>query len=153
MKHKLNIEVINDYNFKYEKQFNKILKIFCEEFNIVQKINVDLLITDNSGMKIINKNYRGLNEPTDILSFPFDNFINHESINYKYKPMGEIVMSFEKIVNQANEFNHSEMREFCYMFSHGLVHLNGLDHKKNKNEENEFNSHVNNIIKILGVVR
>ncbi|MDK2819895.1 MAG: rRNA maturation RNase YbeY [Mycoplasmataceae bacterium] len=153
MRHKLNIKVTNDYDFKYKKKFNKIMKIFCEEFNINKKINVDLLITDNDGIKTINNDYRGINAPTDILSFPFGNFIDYESIKYKYKPLGEIVMSFEKILDQAEEFNHSEMREFCYMFSHGLVHLNGLDHKKNKDEEIEFNSHVNNIIKIIGVVR
>lgn len=151
MKNKLNIKIDGKYNFKYKKYFKKLLDIFCKEFGISEKVSVDLLLTNNENIKIVNSETRGIDKSTDILSFPFDNFIDYKL--FKYKPMGEIIMSYEKIVSQSKEFGHSELREFCYMFSHGLVHLNGMDHKKNKNEEMQFNVHVNNIISILKISR
>lgn len=151
MKHTLNIEVIFGYEFKYQGEFNKILEFFCEEFNIDKKIIVDLLVTNNEGIKIINNKYRNINKSTDILSFPIDDFIDYKFMNER--PMGEIIISYEKLISQAKEFNHSELREFCYIFTHGLVHLNGLDHKKNKNEEIEFNFHVDNIINKIKIFR
>ncbi len=151
MKHLLNIEINNDYKFKYKKEFKKIVKYFCNEFNIKEKISIDLLITDNDGIQAINKTYRNMDKSTDILSFPFDNFIDYQIM--KVRPMGEIIISYEKLIAQAREFGHSELREFCYMFSHGLVHLNGMDHKKNKKEEIEFNLHVDNIINLMEISR
>jgi probable rRNA maturation factor len=151
MKHILNIEIQNNYKLKYKKEFRKIIKLFCEEFNITEKIVVDLLITDNEGIREINKVYRDIDKSTDILSFPFDNFMDYKLM--KTRPMGEIIISYEKLSSQAEEFGHSEIREFCYMFSHGLVHLNGMDHKKNKKEEIEFNIHVENIIKLMKINR
>ncbi|MGL5617931.1 MAG: rRNA maturation RNase YbeY [Metamycoplasmataceae bacterium] len=147
----LNIETIKDYKFKYKKEYNNILKYFSEEFNIKENIIVDLLVTNNVGIQAINKEYRMIDKPTDILSFPTDNFIDYTFI--KDRHMGEIVISYEKLISQAKEFGHSELREFCYMFAHGLVHLNGMDHKKNKNKEIEFNLHVDNIINKLKVNR
>ncbi|MGL6125405.1 MAG: rRNA maturation RNase YbeY [Metamycoplasmataceae bacterium] len=151
MKNTLNIEVIDGYKFKYKKEFKNILNFFCDEFDIKEDIVVDLLVTNNQTIKKINKQYRKIDKITDILSFPVDNFIDYKFM--KKRPMGEIIISFEKLISQAKEFGHSELREFCYMFSHGLVHLNGMDHKKNKNEEIEFNIHVDNIIERVKVNR
>lgn len=151
MKHTLNIEVNDDYKFKYKNEFNKIIKFFCDEFKIKDKVTIDLLITNNEGIRAINKTYRNIDKSTDILSFPFDDFIDYKLM--KKRPMGEIIISYEKLIFQAKEFGHSELREFCYMFSHGLVHLNGMDHKKNKMEEIEFNLHVDNIIKKMKINR
>lgn len=151
MKNVLNIKIDDKFKFKFKKDFNKILNVFWKEFDFKDKISVDLLITNNKNIKIINNDSRGINEITDILSFPFDNFIDCKI--FKHRPMGEIIISYEKIISQAEEFGHSIRREFCYMFSHGLVHLNGFDHKKNKEKEIEFNSYVNNIINILNISR
>ncbi len=151
MKNILNIKLDDDYKFQYKKDFKKILNIYIKEFNIKTKISVDLLITNNSYIRKINKIYRSIDKSTDILSFPLDNFIN--SSFFKHRSMGEIIISYEKLISQAKKFGHSEEREFCYMFIHGMVHLNGMDHKKNKREEKDFNIHVNNIINVLGISR
>ncbi len=151
MKCTLNIKVIDEYKFKYKKEFKKIVKLFRKEFNIKENIVIDLLVTNNNEIKDINNEYRSIDEITDILSFPFDDFIDYKLM--KKRPMGEIIISYEKLILQANEFGHSELREFCYMFTHGLVHLNGMDHKKNKEEEISFNLHVNNIINKMKISR
>ena len=151
MKSTLNIQVDNQYKFKYKRFFKKIVKLFCNEFNIKENITVDLLITNNNNIQKINQEFRNIDKVTDILSFPFDNFLDYKLINNR--PMGEIIMSYEKLLSQAKEFGHSDLREFCYMFCHGLVHLNGMDHKKNKDEEIEFNLHVDNIINLMKISR
>ncbi len=151
MKCTLNIQVDDGYQFEYEKSFKKILKLFSKEFKINQNITVDLLITNNDNIRKINNEFRSIDQSTDILSFPFGDFLDYKFM--KTKPLGEIIMSYEKLVSQAEEFGHSNLREFCYMFCHGLVHLNGLDHKKNKDEEIEFNMHVDNIINLIKISR
>lgn len=139
----ISIEIDDNYDFKFEKEFKRILKTFGKILNYSNNLKVDVLITNNKNIKKISKEYRDIDKETDVLSFPFqfDEFSNQIGINF----LGEIILSYEKIEQQAIEFNHSLKREFCYLFTHGLVHLSGRDHKKNE-EETEFNNIVYQIM-------
>lgn len=139
----ISIEIDDNYDFKFEKEFKRILKTFGKILNYSNNLKVDVLITNNKNIKKISKEYRDIDKETDVLSFPFqfDEFSNQIGINF----LGEIILSYEKIEQQAIEFNHSLKREFCYLFTHGLVHLSGRDHKKSE-EETEFNNIVYQIM-------
>ncbi len=147
---KLSIKIDNKYNFEFQKDFKKILKRFKKVMNLSKKICVDVLITDNKTIRKISKTYRNIDKETDVLSFPFvfDNFSYELGFNF----LGEIVLSYEKIENQAKEFNHSLKREFCFLFTHGLVHLLGLDHKS-KEDEIKFNNIVYEVINAEKIYR
>lgn len=140
----ISIEIDDNYDFEFEKEFKRILKTFGKILNYSNNLKVDILITNNKNIKKISKEYRGIDKETDVLSFPFqfDEFSNQIGINF----LGEIILSYEKIEEQAKEFNHSLKREFCYLFAHGLVHLSGRDHKKSEEEEIEFNNIVYQIM-------
>ena len=148
----LSIEKDVKYNFKFKKQFQEILDVFANILNYKINLKVDVLITDNKGIKIISNDYRNIDKETDVLSFPF-NFDKETIKTLGFNFLGEIILSYEKIQEQAKKFNHSIKREFCFLFAHGLVHLSGRDHKKNKKEEEDFNSIVNEIIEKVKIFR
>ncbi|MGL4343367.1 MAG: rRNA maturation RNase YbeY [Metamycoplasmataceae bacterium] len=151
MKKQINFLIKNNYDFKFEKEFNKIFKIFKEYNDIGKKRYVDILITNNKEIKKISNMYRDINSETDILSFPFQDDFGIFEKEQEF-PLGEIVLSFEKIEKQALEFNHSLKREFCFLFAHGLIHLSGLDHKTSQDEK-IFNEKVYKIMEKIKISR
>ena len=148
---KLNVCVDVKYKFRYKKDFQNILNIFANNLKYKKPLIVDVLITDNKNIRNISNQYRDIDKETDVLSFPFhfENFSNE--IGHLF--LGEIILSFEKIQEQAKKFNHSIRREFCFLFAHGLVHLSGRDHKKDLDEEKKFNDIVYNIINKTNIKR
>ena len=146
----LSIKIDNNYDFKFQKDFKKILKRFKKVMGLPKKICVDVLVTNNKTIRKISKSYRNIDKETDVLSFPFvfDSFSSELGFNF----LGEIVLSYEKIEQQAEEFNHSIKREFCFLFTHGLVHLLRLDHKTKEDEE-KFNNIVYYVINAEKIYR
>ena len=88
--------------------------------------NCTIFLTNNKTMKELNKKFRNKNKPTDVLSFPFDNKMNHKKKIY----LGDIAISYE-IVNKRSK-NSNFFLEFDKMWVHGYLHLLGHDHKKKK---------------------
>lgn len=133
---KLNISNNSKDTFLFEKEFVEILNAFKEVMQLPHFVEVDVLITDNKEIQEISKEYRNIDKPTDVLSFPIFDFINPET---NLNLIGEIVLSSEKIQEQAQTLNHSLKREFCFLYAHALVHLAGYDHKASDEEEKQFN--------------
>jgi len=105
------------------------LKIFLQEENF----EVSVLIVDNNLIKELNRNYRNINKETDVLSFPIFEFKNGQLqedivIVEDEIPLGDIVISIEKALQQAKEFGHSLEREVAYLTVHSVLHLLGFDH-------------------------
>lgn len=147
----LNIEVIKGNSFHYEKEYEEILKNLQNFFSLQNKmLIVDVSIVDNQTIQKLNKEYRNKDYPTDILSFGFNQSDTYEQL--PIMPLGELVISHEKVEEQAKEFGHSIKREYCYLFSHGLVHLMGYDHET-KEERIEMNSIVDSIFDPLNIKR
>ena len=87
---------------------------------------IDLLITDNTQIKKINFEYRGIDKATDVLSFPF--------AEVPMAPLGSIIISSDYVKNVSAELNHSHDDELCLMFIHGLLHLLDYDHETDNGE-------------------
>jgi len=105
------------------------LKIFLQEENF----EVSVLIVDNNFIKELNRNYRNVNKETDVLSFPIFEFKNGQLqedivVVEDEIPLGDIVISIEKALQQAKEFGHSLEREVAYLTVHSVLHLLGFDH-------------------------
>jgi len=92
--------------------------------------DIELLIVNNQTIKEINHQYRLKNEPTDVLSFPFEQEFN-------YLPLGSIIISEDFVKDKAIEYNHSIDNELKLLFIHGLLHLLGYDHEKDLGEQRE----------------
>lgn len=96
---------------------------------------VSVLLTGNEGIRELNRRYRGVDNPTDVLSFPQDDPVM----------LGDIVVSVEKVISQAIEYSVSTDEELKRLLVHGLLHLLGYDHvnggrqaAKMKRKENEL---------------
>ena len=85
---------------------------------------LSLTVTTNDGIQVINNTYRGKNMPTDVISFAYNETENFGPVNV----LGDILISFDRVKEQAEDYGHSVEREFYYVLCHGMLHLLGYDH-------------------------
>ena len=112
---------------KKEKLFNQVCKRFPKKYRFTKKKTfLTLLLSNNQKIKTLNKKFRNKNKHTDILSFPFD----EKEKKLKEKYLGDIIVNLNQIKRQKVLKNFK--MEFDRLWIHGLVHLLGHDHKKNK---------------------
>ncbi len=118
----------------YEKTVEKVInKCFEEEGLIDSKLIITITFTTPEEIRKINKKYRKIDRATDVLSFPmFEKQELEEKIKNKdflYEDvLGDIIISIDKVKEQAEEYGHSFERELSYMLVHGFYHLMGYDH-------------------------
>ncbi len=87
---------------------------------------VELLIVDDRAMQTINKEHRGVDKSTDVLSFPLGNI--------EHMPLGSIVISIDKAKKLAQSLKHTIDDEICLLFTHGLLHILGYNHESDSGE-------------------
>ena len=103
---------------------------------------VNLLLTDNKGIRILNREHRDSDRPTDVLSFPMLSFdapadfsAAEEAELDCFNPetgelvLGDIIISVEKVMEQAEKYGHSREREYAFLIAHSMLHLMGYDHE------------------------
>ena len=105
---------------------------------------VSVTFTDNDGIQAINREYRQIDAPTDVLSFPL-----FEEQGGK-KQLGDIVLSLEKCAAQAEEFGHSFERECAFLTVHSTLHLLGYDHVNGEEEEMDMRKRQTAIVEKMG---
>lgn len=122
------IEIDEELVAKLEKCAQECLKV--EEFP--DNVEISLSLVDNEEIHQLNKQYRGKNSPTDVLSFPMvedDDDLGQEMIL-----LGDIIISIPKAQEQAIEYRHSFERELCYLTIHSMFHLLGYDHMEEEDK-------------------
>ncbi len=87
---------------------------------------IELILTDDATIRTMNKEYRGIDKATDVLSFPFEPM--------PMAPLGSLVISMDHVRQAAEAFSHSEEEETALLFIHGLLHLLGYDHECDNGE-------------------
>lgn len=118
-------------NKEYEEVIKKVLeKCFYIEKMQNFKVYISITLTNPENIRNLNKKYRNIDKETDVLSFPM--FEKSEIPNLKNlefeETLGDIVISIERVRQQAIEYGHSFERELAYMVVHGFYHLMGEDH-------------------------
>ncbi len=98
---------------------------------------LELTLCDNNKIQELNKEYRKIDRPTDVLSFEYG-YKDELKIKDMPKFLGEIYISIDKTIEQAKLYKHSFLREISFLFVHGLLHLLGYDHMKKEDEEVMF---------------
>ena len=127
-------------NKDYEKIIDKVLSKCFEEENLLDsKLYITVTLTNPENIRKINKEYRNIDRATDVLSFPmFEKDDLEEKIEkkeFKYEDvLGDLIISVEKVREQAIEYGHSFERELSYMLVHGFYHLMGYDHIKEEDK-------------------
>lgn len=132
--------------------------------NCPYESQVELLLTDNEEIQRINNEFRGIDRPTDVLSFPMleynkpSDFSTLEDDDSNFDPetgeliLGNIVISKEKVLSQAEEYGHSVKREYAFLIAHSMLHLLGYDHMED-DERLIMEEKQRNILDKLGIER
>lgn len=125
---------------EYEALIQKVIqKCFCEEKLLDTNLYIAVTLTNPQHIRKINKQYRNIDTATDVLSFPMfekselDEKIKNKDFLYK-DVLGDIIISIERVKEQAEEYGHSFERELAYMVVHGFYHLMGYDHIKEEDK-------------------
>ncbi len=129
-----------------------------EEFT--DNVEISLTFTDNEGIREVNKETRGIDRPTDVLSFPLLEteedgtlVIYDEDFVGDVLPLGDILLSVEKATQQADEFGHTFLREVAFLTVHSMLHLLGYDHERGEKEEKEMFEKQEEILELLNIKR
>ena len=94
----------------------------------VENSELSVTLTDDNHIHELNKKFRGIDRPTDVLSFAFRESDEPEILNQQVEILGDIIISLERAKVQAENFGHSYLREVIFLTVHGLLHLLGYDH-------------------------
>ena len=114
-----------------ESSIYRVVETALAVENAVCDVNLSMVVTDDERIRVVNREQREIDKATDVLSFP--GYEKDEWDGLKGNPeelvyIGDIVISKEHAVAQAEEYGHSFEREFCYLLAHGMLHLMGYDH-------------------------
>ena len=109
---------------------------------------VNVILTDNESIRAINREYREIDSPTDVLSFPMVDYVTpsdfdhvEDAVEDYFNPetgelmLGDIVVSVDKVEEQARRYGHSERRELAFLVAHSMLHLLGYDHMEDGERE------------------
>ena len=153
---KLNAKIYNNQRIvKISSEIKNLIKKACKQALMFENFNhdasVDITIVDNKTIKEINRDNRNIDKETDVLSFPLsDNGDFETDYSTGAYLLGDIVISAEKAIEQAEIYGHSIEREFAFLTVHSMLHLLGYDHVHNKEEENEMFKKQEEILVLLG---
>lgn len=137
----MELDFVNNGPSKYDEYENIFVELYKKVLNhLAIKTNyvTDVTIVDNKTIHEVNKEYRKIDRPTDVISFAYLDDENEKELSgSESTPLGAIIISFEKAEEQAVSYGHSVLREMSFLFVHGILHLLGYDHQT-KEEETEM---------------
>lgn len=132
------IEIFNQTEKEIEElgELKRVLEYALKKENL-EKVEFNIIIVDNSFIHELNKNYRGIDRETDVITFALEDeevVINGSDI----RVLGDIYISIDKAKMQAEEYHHSLKRELIFLAVHGFYHLLGYDHMNEEDEKIMF---------------
>ena len=164
MKHKITVhaELPHINTQSQTAHIKRCIRGALDEEGIGVPCEVNVLLTDNAGIRRINREYRNVDSDTDVLSFPmFELEPGHfpEDVSELLDPeegtlpMGDLAISMEKVRTQAIEFGHSEARELGYLTVHSILHLLGYDHTDESTMKKQMREREEAIMAVLQIPR
>ena len=119
---------------KYEQDFIRVTKQCEKTLDITKDYSVSLIFTDAKEIHEINRSYRNIDRPTDVISFAMMDSENDYEMPEGENELGDIFISIDAVREQAESYGHSVRREVCFLFTHGLLHLLGYDHMNDEDK-------------------
>ncbi|MCD8082677.1 MAG: rRNA maturation RNase YbeY [Clostridiales bacterium] len=132
----------------YEKIIGDIIPAALDYEACPYEAEVNVILTDDDSIREINREQRGIDAPTDVLSFPMLDFERESDFSHVedhvadcFNPetgellLGDIVISVDKVIEQAEKYGHSREREFAFLLAHSMLHLCGYDHMEEAERE------------------
>ena len=158
MKRKLMIYFENDQErmtvtYKLKRLVRLAVEATLAYEAVARELEVSVTFTDDEGIRKLNRNYRKIDKPTDVLSFPLFDFEGEgDAMTDELDDMlGDIVISLERAAAQAEEFGHSFEREVAFLTVHSMLHLLGYDHETSEEDELDMRRRQTAIMEMLGL--
>lgn len=130
------VEFFNNYGKDIDIDIPKDFINYCLDKLCLKNVFFNVIIVNNEDIHKINKEYRNVDRPTDVISFALED--NKDVDVPGLRVLGDIYISYDKVIEQALEYGHSEKREICFLSIHGLLHLLGYNHEKLDDEKKMF---------------
>lgn len=143
-------------------EMTDMIKSVCEAVMAEEECGFDaqisVTLTDNERIRELNREYRGIDRATDVLSFPILDFYGDEAdARFDYDGdavmLGDIVISLERAKEQAEEYNHSLRREIAFLTAHSMLHLLGYDHVDDEEGEKIMREKQDKVLNSLNITR
>ncbi len=151
--------------FNYEELLKRVMEECLDYEDCPYEAEISLLLTDNKEIREINKEFRNIDSATDVLSFPAIEYQEpgdfsdlEEAVEEYFHPetgellLGDIVISVEQAIKQAEEYGHSLVREMAFLTAHSMLHLMGYDHME-EDERSIMEAKQAEILDKLGIIR
>lgn len=145
-----NIDIINETNEVVDLSDLRHTIEYALDFENVSNAILNVIIIDNEKIHKINKEYRGIDRPTDVISFALED--DKTFVNTEFRVLGDIYISIDKVYEQADAYGHSFRRELSFLTVHGVLHLLGYDHMKPDDEKVMFGKQ-DEILEKLNILR
>ncbi len=152
--------VLNDRN---KALIRKAIRTVLEMEGVMLPCEVNVCLTDDAGIHEVNLEMRNVDRPTDVLSFPMFDLTPGEAPTEEDEalldpatgrlPLGDMVISMERVEAQAEEFGHSKRRELAYLVVHSVLHLLGYDHLDEGEEKARMRAREEAVMEELGISR
>lgn len=128
------IEIFNETNREI-KELDEVRRVIdvAIKHQKLDNLEFNIIIVDNEYIHNLNREYRGIDRPTDVISFALED--NKDFVEVDHRILGDIYISIDKALEQAESYGHSFKREICFLAVHGFLHLLGYDHTLSKEDE------------------
>ena len=153
MKTKIYIENQQDLlklNFGLKHLLHSAIRAALDYEKFDRPAEVSVTLVDNAQIHILNRESRGVDRPTDVLSFPL---FDEDFDNGQLCALGDIVLSTEQASIQAEEYGHSLKREIAFLTVHSMLHLLGYDHETSPEDEADMFRRQEEILTKMGITR
>ncbi len=151
MRHKINLvfEELSLQRIVIRSIIRNCIRATLAAEGIDTRCEINVLVTDDAGIQVINRESRNLDKPTDVLSFPMfqleagnppKDWTEYQDPASHLVPLGDMCISLERAVAQAQEFGHSTKREVGYLTIHSMLHLLGYDHLDEGEQKRQMRS-------------
>ena len=160
------VDIIDDQAYLasgQEKLLHEVIEAAAKYLNLPEGIELDLSIVSNEEIQVLNRDYRGLDKPTDVLSFALTEVSSEYDVDFAHldlteeaeetedleetefedeeaipQHLGDIIISYPRAQEQAQDYGHSLDRELAFLAVHGFLHLNGYDHQTEEEAHEMF---------------
>ena len=128
---------VDNFENNYEQDFTAIIEQALKTLDIEDDVEVSCVLVDDERIHEINREYRHIDRSTDVISFAME---DNDQFYVEGMPrtLGDIFISVDHAKKQAEEYGHSLRREMCFLFTHGILHLLGDDHRTDEQEKEMF---------------
>lgn len=160
------VDIIDDQAYLasgQEKLLHEVIEAAAKYLNLPEGVELDLSIVSNEEIQVLNRDYRGLDKPTDVLSFALTEVTSEFDVDFAHldlteeaeetedleetefedeeaipQHLGDIIISYPRAQEQAQDYGHSLDRELAFLAVHGFLHLNGYDHQTEEEAQEMF---------------